>query len=88
VSPLFTEKARLFPQSIFVIGHDTYTRLIDPKYYDDIEAALANFKNLGVRFIVGGRGGVFLKEDCDLFKFLTREEFSNDLSSTMLRAKL
>jgi hypothetical protein len=43
MSPLFTEKAKLFPKSIFAIGHDTYTRLIDPKYYDDIGEAMSLF---------------------------------------------
>lgn len=33
-APLFSQKAKLFPESVFVIGYDTYVRLIDPKYYN------------------------------------------------------
>ena len=30
---LFTDKARLFPRSAFVIGYDTAVRLVAPRYY-------------------------------------------------------
>jgi hypothetical protein len=32
-APLFITKAELFPRSIFLIGYDTYVRIIDEKYY-------------------------------------------------------
>jgi len=57
--PLFIEKARLFPNCTFVVGADTATRLIDPKYYhgDPLEMinALSEIAVLGCRFVVGGR---------------------------------
>mmetsp|Transcript_11965 Transcript_11965/g.15090 ORF Transcript_11965/g.15090 Transcript_11965/m.15090 type:complete len:486 (-) Transcript_11965:395-1852(-) len=57
--PLFIEKARLFPNCTFVIGADTVTRLIDPKYYHDDQLeminALSEIQVLGCKFIVGGR---------------------------------
>lgn len=57
--PLFIEKARLFPNCSFVIGADTLTRLIDPKYYsnDELEMvnALSEIQVLGCKFVVGGR---------------------------------
>ena len=43
----------------FVIGADTMVRLIDPKYYgddrDSMLDALADMRDLGAHFIVGGR---------------------------------
>jgi hypothetical protein len=60
--------------------------MIDPKYYEDIQVAMSQFSDLGTKFIVGGRGGVFLESEDAMFSFLTREEFKNDLSSTLLRA--
>ena len=30
---LFTDKAKLFPRSAFVIGYDTAVRLVAPRYY-------------------------------------------------------
>lgn len=32
-SPLFVQKAKIFKDCIFLVGIDTYARLIDPKYY-------------------------------------------------------
>lgn len=34
-APRFVDKAELFPNSIFIIGYDTYERLCNPKYYDN-----------------------------------------------------
>lgn len=31
--PLFAEKARVFPGSVFVVGVDTARRLLAPRYY-------------------------------------------------------
>ena len=44
--PLFVEKAQVFPKSVFVIGWDTYIRLVDPKYYPaGLELALQRFRD-------------------------------------------
>eukprot|EP00980_Cylindrotheca_fusiformis_P030914 scaffold25626_cov137-Cylindrotheca_fusiformis.AAC.5 len=67
-APLFSEKVtvlqscidtfdRSVPNLSFVIGTDTLTRIIDPKYYNNdrakMEEALHSMK--GVNFLVGGR---------------------------------
>lgn len=64
VSPRFTEKSTILPGSIFVIGYDTATRLLDPQYYkqnhfnycsDAVVNALNIIAENGCSFIVGGR---------------------------------
>lgn len=35
--PFFLGKARLFPNSVMIVGADTAVRLIDVKYYDGLE---------------------------------------------------
>lgn len=61
--PLFTAKAVLFPDCTFLIGSDTLSRLLHPKYYansrENMVAALAAMVSgegeRGCRFLVGGR---------------------------------
>jgi len=57
--PLFIGKARLLPRSCFVLGQDTYKRLLDRKYYADSEEALKlallEFQALETSFVVGCR---------------------------------
>lgn len=68
--PLFTGKAKLFPKCIFVIGSDTLSRLLDPKYYDGsregVIVALSAIHSLGCTFYVGGRkdaNGLFVSAE-------------------------
>ena len=60
-APLFVEKARLFPQCSFIIGADTLSRLLNPKYYGDsmpnLIRAMDTIRELGCDFFVGGRKG-------------------------------
>ncbi len=98
-APTFRKKADLFPGCVFVIGWDTLTRLIDPKYYGGEEVAmltaLAEIWALGCRFLVAGResGGVFhtLAEVAippgfqPLFRAIPERRFRADVSSTQLR---
>lgn len=55
----FRQKAELFPGCGFVIGWDTATRLIEPRYYggsdDAMLTALAEMWAWGCRFAVAGR---------------------------------
>lgn len=55
----FVEKARLFPQSTFVVGYDTAVRIVHPRYYGDskrqMRDALDEIRRLGCRFLVAGR---------------------------------
>jgi hypothetical protein len=100
-SPTFAEKADLFPDTTFVVGADTASRIVAPRFYGDSEAqmaeALANFRARGCRFLVAGRvdaEGHFCGLDDvaipsayrDLFTGIPETLFRLDLSSTELRA--
>jgi hypothetical protein len=99
----FEAKADLFPGAAFVLGHDTATRLIDPKYYGHDparrDAALRKLLARGCRVVVGGRadsGGAFRTwtgaelsdEFAGLFVPLAEADFRADVSSTEVRGKL
>jgi hypothetical protein len=93
----FEAKADLFPAAAFVLGFDTATRLIDPKYYggeSGRDAALRKLLDRGCRVLVGGRvdaAGVFRVWDDlrptfrELFEVIPEGEFRADVSSTELR---
>ena len=96
----FHKKAQLFPGCGFAIGWDTATRLIEPRYYGDSEAAmltaLAEMWASGCRFAVAGRadgGGVFRTlSDVNLpggfyplFADIPERAFRADVSSTAIR---
>ncbi len=102
-APTFTEKARLFPGAVFVVGADTAERIVEPRFYQDSEerlaAALKTFRDLGCRFLVAGRvdaAGVFRGLDDlaiapawrDLFAAVPADLFRADVSSTQLRGAL
>ncbi|MCB0196204.1 MAG: hypothetical protein KDJ65_29905 [Anaerolineae bacterium] len=98
-APLFKEKAAIFPNTVFVVGYDTATRLIEPRFYNhdpaEMTAAFEQIRIAGCRFFVAGR----LKNDRfltwrdlnlpfefhDLFDGTTEREFRVDVSSTELR---
>ncbi len=98
-APLFIDKARLFPGTTFVVGFDTAARLIDPRFYGESEtrmqAALAELRALGARFLVAGRltAAGFqtaddlpaLKDFDGLFTAIPEALFRADVSSTSLR---
>jgi nicotinamide mononucleotide (NMN) deamidase PncC len=99
-APTFVQKAALFPGVHFLVGFDTATRIVAPRYYQDSEArmaeALQQMDRLGCRFLVAGREGaqgrfgvladVKLPEAyCHLFSGLSQAEFHVPLSSTALR---
>ena len=93
----FEKKADLFPGAVFVLGHDTALRLIDPKYYGGEtarDAALRKLLDRGCRVLVGGRmdeAGMFRVWDDlrptfrDLFETIPEADFRADISSTELR---
>jgi len=60
-APLFAEKAKLFPGSVFVVGVDTAERILEPRFYDGslprVVAALEEVEAHGCRFLVAGREG-------------------------------
>jgi Cytidylyltransferase-like len=97
----YVEKARIFPNTVFVIGFDTAERILHPRYYQNSEStlrdALAEIEAQGCSFLVAGRqdkNGVFRNSDqlnvphpfANLFKTIPAEAFRKDISSTELRA--
>lgn len=100
-TPTFAEKANLFPGTVFVVGADTASRIVAPRFYGDSEArmaeALTNIRVRGCRFLVAGRvdaAGRFCGLDDvalppayrDLFTGIPENVFRSDLSSTQVRA--
>ncbi len=99
-APTFLEKARLFGDTIFIVGYDTAQRILHPKYYDNsaekMRLALVEFMQRKVCFLVAARldADGIVKSVRDLpvsaeFSPLFRElpNFRNDISSTELRKK-
>jgi hypothetical protein len=97
-APLFREKALLFPGSVFIVGYDTASRLVAPRYYAseaDMLQAFADIRAAGCSFLVAGRKveGKFLtladlalpSAVTDLFNGLSEDEFRLDLSSSEIR---
>ncbi|MCZ6539792.1 MAG: hypothetical protein O6922_08220 [Chloroflexi bacterium] len=76
-APRFTEKSSILPGSSFLIGYDTFVRLLDEKYYPDHVAgtasAVENSLNLieenHCQFVVAGR-----TDEQQVFKELTAVE--------------
>jgi hypothetical protein len=98
--PTFVEKARHFPNAVFVVGADTAARIVQPRFYGDsperMADALAVLRRHGCRFLVAGRvddTGRFVgladlampEAHRDLFDGLSEAEFRLDRSSTGLR---
>ncbi|MFO0905430.1 MAG: CinA family protein [Pirellulales bacterium] len=100
-APTFLEKARLFPQSLFVVGADTVERIANPKYYGGSEeacrAAIAEIGQRGCRFVVFGRQSaagfqtlqtlVLPERLRDLCDYVPESEFRADVSSTEIRRR-
>ena len=98
---LFVNKARMMTSCHFVIGYDTYIRILNPKYYnnsvENLCKALDEFKKCKTTFVVAGRlvGDKWQIVDerlelvpegyKDLFTTLNETEFRMDISSTELR---
>jgi hypothetical protein len=100
-APLFNQKAQLYPGSTFVIGFDTASRVVEPKYYGgSVQAmmlALAEIRTADCNFLVAGRkvsnnfmtlSDLWLPSGYEkLFHGLSEDEFRLDLSSTEIRAE-
>ena len=96
----FTEKMRVFPQSTFVMGADTFVRLIDPKYYSGskkkMNDAMRVIRRQSRGLIVFGRmreHGFQNPSTCDvplalreITYFVSEREFRMDISSSSIRA--
>ncbi|MCQ1536668.1 hypothetical protein FTO70_13515 [Methanosarcina sp. KYL-1] len=93
-APLFLQKADLFPDSVFIIGADTFNRLFDAKYYDgtvDTPAILRQFKEKNVRFMVFRRKSVEMSVNPEVLEFceiVPMDEYEDDgTSSREIRKK-
>ena len=100
-APLFSAKAELFPNTVFVVGADTAARLVAPRFYGNdpaaLHAALDGLRRRGARFLVAGRRGAAGFETLrtlnlppryrDLFEELPETAFRADISSTELRER-
>jgi hypothetical protein len=94
----FTDKAALFPNSVFIIGTDTLTRILDEKFYlnrQDMLNQLDLFNSHNINFLVFGRKikNHFISLDsvripehiAKRFSGFGEEIFRDDISSTLIR---
>ncbi len=99
-APRFRDKAKLFPGCCFVVGFDTATRILDPRFYgnsvSELSASLYDFAEAGNSFLVAGRvdnTGRFRgvsnlavpRQFRTLFVGIPETAFREDISSTELR---
>lgn len=91
--PLFLDKARRRPGSVFLIGADTMARMLEPGWGLNVADMLSEMKNLGTRFWVMGRkveDGYLTCRDLEVpwphQNLFEPMEGRLDLSSTELRA--
>jgi nicotinic acid mononucleotide adenylyltransferase len=94
----FADKAKLFPNSVFIIGTDTLTRMLDEKFYlnrQDMINQLDLFNGHNINFLVFGRKikNSFISLDsvtipehiAKRFSGFGEEIFRDDISSTIIR---
>ena len=79
-------------QLVFVVGSDTWNRILDPKYAGDMPGLYAKFDKLNVRFLVLNRDGYPKQWDPFLDMLVIEDErcdtFCNSTSSTQKRGEL
>ena len=94
----FTDKAALFPNSVFIIGADTLTRILEERFYlnrRDMLNQLDLFNSHNINFLVFGRKimNKFISLDsvtipehiAKRFSGFGEEIFRDDISSTLIR---
>ena len=100
MAPLFSDKAEIYPNSIFIIGWDTASRLIDQNYYQgntqEMYRSLERIENNNCSFLVAGResSGRFMTLSdlklpdrfIGLFEEIPESRFRSDISSTIIRS--
>lgn len=91
-SPLFADKAVLFPGSVFLIGTDTLNRLFNSNYYrkgEDKQSLIEHFKKYNVSFLVFRRKGADICTGIDIpdiCEIVSYEHYTDDgTSSTKIR---
>ena len=94
----FSEKAEMFPNSVFIIGADTLMRVFDEKFYDsykDMMSHIQRFNDHNINFLVFGRkiNKKFISLNnlkvpeiiVDRCTGIDEEMFRDDISSTEIR---
>jgi hypothetical protein len=94
----FSEKAEMFPNSVFIIGADTLMRVFDEKFYKnykDMMNHIQRFNDHNINFLVFGRKinkkFISLKNlkvpeiIADRCTGIDEEMFRDDISSTEIR---
>jgi len=98
-APLYSQKAEIFPRSVFVVGADKVEQLFQPKFYNndpaEMKVSFDTIREFGCRFLVGGRlhnDHFVTLEDVAfpvkyqlLFESIPEEKFRVDVSSTEIR---
>jgi hypothetical protein len=99
-APTFVEKATQLPGAAFVVGADTASRIVAPRYYEQgeigVRQALERIRTQGCRFLVACRigldqsivklGQLSVPEGYhDLFEEIPESLFRQDISSTQIR---
>ncbi len=98
----YLEKARIYPNTTFIVGYDTTVRILQPRYYQNsIEKRNEALKQIAAQnctFVVAGRkqaDGIFYNFSNlaipphfqHLFAELPAAHFRSDISSTEIRAQ-
>lgn len=91
----FLDKARQFAkegrQIVFVIGADTWNRLLNPTYAGDMPFLYSNFVNMNVTFLVFNRAGATISTDPIMDQLRKRHpqalKFNVSMSSTEIRER-
>ena len=94
--PFFAGKAKVLKdlgaeRVTFVVGSDTFVRIVDVKYYDSKEAMeemLEGWRRDGISFVVCPRGDITgnpFQDDRGLSRWLNKHEFWSEVSSSAIR---
>ena len=96
----FSEKAELFPNSVFIIGADTLVRIMNEKFYlnrKDMLEHLERFNDHNINFLVFGRkvkGSFVTLDNIKLpdsiksrFTGIGESKFRKDISSSSIRSE-
>lgn len=96
-SPTFLDKVSFSPNSTFLVGYDTWSRLLDSNYYDSkatLVSSLHNMHDRGTKFIVFAReiDGIVKRLDTNYHNYdmavpAPRDPIHMNCSSTKLRAE-
>lgn len=89
----FKDKAFMLAEEgreiVFIVGTDTWNRVLDPKYAGDVASLYRIFSSLNVKFMVFNRGGAEILSDPNMDQLRIHDDrltsFDVPISSTQLR---